>query len=155
MYMHTRTIRIHTTPIGTTHTHACTHTQARTHARTHTHMHTHTHAHTGTHARTRAHTHMHTHTHTHTTHTHTHACTHTHMHTRTCTHTHTSYSSLLLVRKTKRTSGPVHSQLKYYLSEVASLTSDCPGLEAVGCLAVVSRSWHPTRQPSQVQRVQW
>ena len=42
-----------------------------------------------------------------------------------------------------------------FLSEVASLMSDCPGLEAVGCLAVVGRSWHPTRQPSQVQGVWW
>ena len=42
-----------------------------------------------------------------------------------------------------------------FLSEVASLTSDCPGLEAVGCLAVVGRSWHPTHQPSQVQGVRW
>ena len=38
---------------------------------------------------------------------------------------------------------------------MASLTSDCPGLEAVRGLAVVGRSWHPTRQPSQVQGVRW
>ena len=38
---------------------------------------------------------------------------------------------------------------------MASLTSDCPRLEAVRGLAIVGHSWHPTRQPTQVQGVRW
>ena len=69
-------------------------------------------------------------------------------------------SSLLLVRKdvgqvSGRKAWDLLTASLSFLSEVASLTSDYPGLEAVGCLAVVGRSWHPTRQPSQVQGVRW
>ena len=67
-------------------------------------------------------------------------CTHARTHARThaCTHT----SSLLLVHKdvgqvSGRKAWDLFTASLAFLSDVASLMSDCPGLEAVGCLAVV------------------
>ena len=102
-----------------------------THANTHTRARTHTHTCTCTH--TRAHTHTHAHIHTRA-HTHTCTCTHTHVHTHTRTHARThTHTSIFRVLKdvgqiSGRRLGPVHSQLKSFVGEVASLTSYIHGL---------------------------
>ena len=90
------------------------------------------------------------------THIHTRTHTHAHTHAPACTHTHFFFVTPCPLRTSGRSQAERPQtclQLKAFLNDLASLTPDCPGLEAVGCLAIVGRSWHPPCQPSQVQGV--